>query len=451
MLLCCALVTASWSTLLALFPLPPSLSTTTLQAQVQVKEARERYEKLKVDTSEKIEMAVVSRCNMLSKSLPTYQNGLLAFFNEASQELQKVLIEIKANHHPQYRRTSEIVEEQDLLRARETTAEAQKPREQDGGNDDDVGLLLDIDAFPVPQDDQTKHVEEGEQQNATSTDKAVAPDKDDDDPLLSLLSWNNSAPIIPPAEGNQVDATGHGESASPNSEEQSLETLRGLLMMESLSLQEQPAPSDQPPLDNEDQWDQLSSFLGSNKSQEATDGASSDWQKELESLLGDNPLPPPLDVDPMEDFLGGGGAPGSGQQPMQPQLSGATNGGDLLMAEDLGLPTLPPQGSQSVALETLPPLDLLGGLPPTSAPPNQPGWQLTPMLPSMSTASALPTTLPPVAPTLSAPAPVVPTQGHAPSTSRAKPKAASRDKSENIYEAWSNIFSKLDPLTNDKV
>jgi len=435
------------------FPSPPSLSTTTLQAQVQVKEAREKYEKHKVDTSEKIEMAVVSRCNMLSKSLPTYQNGLLAFFNEACQELQKVLIEIKTNHHPQYRRTAEILEEQDLLRARETTAEAQKPREQDGGNDDDdVGLLLDIDALPGPQDDQTKHVEEGEQQNATSTDKAVVPNKEDDDPLLSLLSWNNSAPIMPPAEGNQVGATGLGESASPNSEEQSLEALRGLLKMESLSLQEQPAPRDQPPLDNEDQWDQLSSFLGSNKSQEPTEGASSDWQKELESLLGDNPLPSPLDVDPMEDFFGGGGPPDSGgQQPMQPQLSGATNGGDLLMAEDLGLPTLPPQGSQSVGSETLPPLDLLGGMPPTLAPPNQPGWQLSPMLPSMSTASALPTTLTPVAPTLSGPAPVVPTHRHAPSNSRAKPKAASKDKSDNIYEAWSNIFSKLDPLTNDKV
>ena len=404
-----------------------------------MKEARERYEKLKVDTSEKIEMAVVSRCNMLSKSLPAYQNGLLAFFDEACQELQKVLIEIKANHHPQYRRSAEIMEEQDLLRARDTATEAKEPAEQDGENDD-MGLLLDIDAFSTPGDGQTQQVEEGDQQNTTSTDEAVAPNKDDDDPLLSLLSWGNTAPTVPPAEGNQV--SGAGELASPDSEEQSLEALRGLLKMESLPLEEPPTPSDQPPQDSEDQWDQLSSFLSSGKSQEPTEVASSDWQKELESLLGDNPFSSPVN-DPMEDFLGGGVA--DSVQPMQPQPSGAANGGDLLMDEALALPTLTPQDSQSVGSGTLETLDLLGGMSLTPAS-NQTNCQ-----PSMSTASALPPTLTPAATTPFSRGPVAPTQRQAPSTNQSKPKGASKDKSDNIYEAWSNIFSKLDPLTNDKV
>lgn len=408
-----------------------------------MKEARDRYEKLKMDTAEKIEMAVVSRCNMLSKSLPAYQNGLLAFFDEACQELQKVLIEIKANHHPQYRRSVEIMEEQDLLRARDVATEAKEPREQDGEDDDD--LLLNIDALSGSGDGQAQHVEEGaQQQNTTSTDEVVAPNKEDDDPLLSLLSWDNSAHTVPPAEGNQVGAA--GESAPPDSEEQSLEALWGLLKMESLPLQEQPTPGDQTPQESEDQWDQLSSFLSSSKSQEPTEAASSDWQKELESLLGGNPLSSPVD-DPLEDFLGGGVT--DPVQPIQSQLSGAANGGDLLMAEAPALPTLTPQDGQSVGSGTLQPLDLLG-LSPTPAP-HQTSWQPSPMVPSMSTASALPTALPPVAPMLSSQASGAPTQGHAPTANQSKPKAASKDKSGNIYEAWSNIFSRLDPLTNDKV
>lgn len=401
-----------------------------------MKEARERYEKLKVDTAEKIEMAVVSRCNMLSKSLPTYQNGLLAFFDEACKDLQKVLLEIKANHHPQYRRSVEIMEEKDLLQARDGATVAEEPQEKDG--EDDVGLLLDIDAFPVSDEAQTQPEEDGAQNNTTSAGEVAAPSKEDDDPLLSLLSWGNS---VPPAEGNLV-GTG-GDLAPHNGEEQSLEALRGLLKMETLPLQEEPAPGDQPTQDSEDQWDQLSSFLGASTQEQTGEVTSSDWQKELECLLGDKPFSSPVE-DPLDDFLGGGMA--ASTHPAQTQQSGDANSGDLLMAEALALPVTASHDSQQPdGSGTLQPANLWGL---ASAPtPHQMSWQAPPMVPSMSTASAMPTMHPPGAPMLSGKA-APPTQKQA---SSIKPKGASKGGSGSIYEAWSNIFSKLDPLTNDKV
>ena len=396
-----------------------------------MKEARERYEKLKVDTAEKIEMAVVSRCNMLSKSLPTYQNGLLAFFDEACKDLQKVLLEIKANHHPQYRRSVEIMEEKDLLQARDGATEATEPQAKDT-EDDDVGLLLDIDAFPVADEAQTQPEEDGAQKNTTSTDDVAAPSKEEDDPLLSLLSWGNP---VPPADGKQVGTA--GDLAPPNGEEQSLEALRGLLKMETLPLQEQAAPGDQPPQDSEDQWDQLSSFLGASAQEQTGEEASSDWQKELECLLGDKPFSAPVE-DPLDEFLGGGMP--SSNQPAQTQQTGNASSGDLLMAEATLQDSQQPDGSGT--LQSLG----LWGLSSTPAP-HQMTLQPTPMVPSMSTASALPTKQPSAAPMLTSKA-APPTKKQ---TSSAKTKGAVKDASGSIYEAWSNIFSKLDPLTNDKV
>lgn len=83
------------------------------QAQATVKQAKEEYDKLKDDVTEKISMLNASRCSLLSRSLPSYQEAALEFFENASQELQTVLNDFKSCHHHQYRIKSEVQEEEE--------------------------------------------------------------------------------------------------------------------------------------------------------------------------------------------------------------------------------------------------------------------------------------------------------------------------------------------------
>lgn len=60
------------------------------KVQSHVRRCKNRFEKIKLDTHQKIDMLCASRVNMLSHSLTSYQNGLLTFFQKASQTLTAV-------------------------------------------------------------------------------------------------------------------------------------------------------------------------------------------------------------------------------------------------------------------------------------------------------------------------------------------------------------------------
>lgn len=83
------------------------------QAQTTVKQAKEQYDKLKDDVTEKLCMLNASRSSLLSRSLPSYQEAALEFFENASQELQTVLNDFKSCHHHQYRIKSEAEGEEE--------------------------------------------------------------------------------------------------------------------------------------------------------------------------------------------------------------------------------------------------------------------------------------------------------------------------------------------------
>ena len=58
-------------------------------------------------------MLSASRCSLLSRSLPSYQEAALEFFENASQELHTVLNDFKSCHQHQYRIKSEAQEEEE--------------------------------------------------------------------------------------------------------------------------------------------------------------------------------------------------------------------------------------------------------------------------------------------------------------------------------------------------
>ena len=119
------------------------------QAQAAVKESKLRFDKLKVDLTEKIGMVTASRCNLLSRSLPTYQKAMLAFSDSAAAEFHRVLVDLRSHHHHQYKLHSDMAEIRDL-EANEMT-ESQLLSTLEGGDstpplrllgaNDDVDLL----------------------------------------------------------------------------------------------------------------------------------------------------------------------------------------------------------------------------------------------------------------------------------------------------------------------
>lgn len=86
----------------------------SLQAQTTVKDAKRRFEKLKVDLGEKIDMVSASRCNLLSRSLPNYQKAVLDYNNEAASEFHHLLRNLRMHHHHQYTVRKVLEEIRDL-------------------------------------------------------------------------------------------------------------------------------------------------------------------------------------------------------------------------------------------------------------------------------------------------------------------------------------------------
>lgn len=59
-------------------------------------------------------MVNASRCNLLSRSLPTYQKAMLAFSDSAAAEFYRVLVDLRSHHHHQYKLHSDMVQIRDL-------------------------------------------------------------------------------------------------------------------------------------------------------------------------------------------------------------------------------------------------------------------------------------------------------------------------------------------------
>ena len=81
---------------------------------MMVKESKRRFEKLKVDLGEKIDMVSASRCNLLSRSLPNYQKAVLDYTDIAASGFHQVLVNLRAHHHHQYKVRKLLEEIRDL-------------------------------------------------------------------------------------------------------------------------------------------------------------------------------------------------------------------------------------------------------------------------------------------------------------------------------------------------
>ncbi|XP_076787953.1 islet cell autoantigen 1-like protein isoform X7 [Arvicanthis niloticus] len=69
------------------------------KVQIQVRNSKDSFDKLKMDVCQKVDLLGASRCNMLSHSLTTYQRTLLGFWEKTAQTMSQIQ-EAYAGFHP---------------------------------------------------------------------------------------------------------------------------------------------------------------------------------------------------------------------------------------------------------------------------------------------------------------------------------------------------------------
>ncbi|XP_068751425.1 islet cell autoantigen 1-like [Montipora capricornis] len=131
------------------------------EVQGQVRKGKKKFEKLKVDVMQKIDLLSASRCNLLSSTLAAYQQALLKFWENTSRTMTQVSEQFKGLPTYQFQ----------MLKSLNPL-----PLESETKDKDEEGK----EAKPE------KDSEEGKPQTTDGDQKQEALNEDDDDQLISL-------------------------------------------------------------------------------------------------------------------------------------------------------------------------------------------------------------------------------------------------------------------------
>ena len=286
-------------------------SPMTQQAQVAVKESKKRYEKLKFDLGEKIDMVSASRCNLLSRSLPYYQKEVLSFYDSAANEFHKILVDLRSHHHHQYK-VRRLAEEIRDLEAEESpfSDEAGLLDPSDLKSLDDDEPLLDV-GGPAPpingagrtpqekKDDRPKKLLGSDQfsiekiqEEAKVKDLALSGIEAELRELQKeVLQPTSGGDPPPPAAQQQTSPKPTQSDQQPEGTTETSESneFRDLLQLEE-DAQDETSKSPLPPQDTQDKlfddWSSFSAFMPSTL--ERTKSPTSGWEKELMSTSSED-------------------------------------------------------------------------------------------------------------------------------------------------------------------
>lgn len=80
------------------------------RVQAQVKKTKSRFDKLKFDVTQKIDMLAASRCNMFSHVLATYQKTLILFWTKTAKTFAAVAEAFKGYDHYEFNVIRDLVD-----------------------------------------------------------------------------------------------------------------------------------------------------------------------------------------------------------------------------------------------------------------------------------------------------------------------------------------------------
>lgn len=460
-------------------PCSSSLSLSPAQAQAAVKETKARFDKLKVDLTEKIGMVNASRCNLLSRSLPTYQKSMLAFSDSAASEFYRVLVDLRSHHHHQYKLHSDMEEIRDLESEEFTESSLLSPIEggtsssplQSAHKEDDT--LIDVSSPPgntlAPEGEAGTKTQAGQtvgpiaKQEAALNDLPLIGVEADLRALQSelLQEFGSSDPphTIPLGEAVRKEDKDEGVMSEPfrqanmdlndllglglglEGEETNTADFGPLVSSEGSASEQKDGQAEVKSSDVlTDQWNNFSSFMTTTRT--PTETSPPEWEKEFtahpppSTTTTESPNDDPfLELDPLA----------ASKKQDNSSMNSNTASGTTVGAAGMGLSGLA-NDLFSLSLSTgsssiLPPLLPQSLIPPT---------QTTPVLPS-----SIPS-LPPLS-VLHPPFSSGLRQGVVGGAMQGKPHpvassggAAASKESEKKGTSWMNVFAHLDPLSNEK-
>lgn len=316
-----------------------------------MKESKQRYEKLKFDLGEKIDMVSASRCNLLSRSLPYYQKEILSFYDDAANEFHKILVDLRSHHHHQYK-VRRLAEEIRDLEAEESPFSDESGLLGASGSLDDDVPLLDIGAGGSAPGIEGAN-EEGASEKKTTTTKEAPPkrmlgsdqfsiEKIQEEAKVKDLALSGIEAELRELQKEVLQPSSNEEGLPPSStspkpsqsdqattatasadKDQLTDEFRDLLQLDNDETTEDP-PLQAPQSSQDklfDDWSSFSAFMPTTL--ERTTSPTSGWEKELlsgssedDSLMGleskdgslsPTQVPPPLSQAGEGSSLVGGG------------------------------------------------------------------------------------------------------------------------------------------------
>ncbi|KAG1655885.1 Islet cell autoantigen 1 [Nymphon striatum] len=113
------------------------------KVQTQVKNSKLTFDKLKLDTCQKIDLLSASRCNMFSRILATYQNTLVQFWEKTARTLTHVSECFRGYQHYEFSMLKELTEPSKKLAEETSKASSGIDSSNPDENDKDQSLFFD--------------------------------------------------------------------------------------------------------------------------------------------------------------------------------------------------------------------------------------------------------------------------------------------------------------------
>ena len=157
------------------------------KVQAHVKSSKARFDKLKLDCVQKIDLLAASRCNMFSHALIMYQNTLVTFWDKTSKTMNHVNNGFKGYQYYEFNYIKDLASSSKKLADEEKDKDKSTPASFPKESDEQQLVNLGAESSLTDQQNQ-KPKDSGSLHNLLDLDQSSAigsvPSLDDDDEIL---------------------------------------------------------------------------------------------------------------------------------------------------------------------------------------------------------------------------------------------------------------------------